>query len=320
MRRALPNGRQERTPVRNYLQDHLVDDYGAEPILRRVVLPSLPKGEVALDSPEAVRCAEALDFAFRIVASARERATLLPLLRALRFPCRGGWLPADDTTFGPGWSGHDGDRLCELLSEVDTDLSRDELTHLLLPPDDPTWGGHGPTLLTWAAQVDLGIATGLRVLEDPDWVGRCWLQRGFTPKLPSTPPSGIPTDLWVQYDEEVRSQIKPVFAGVYWYESEPQLFVAGLDRIATLSNRGLQNLTLVVLRSISDWKRDWRNTRLNKEEGQSHSVLVQSFLSWAISRLPWLWSGEGGASREHTGSLVCAGCCRTWPVASVPIT
>lgn len=296
LRRALPNGRQERTPVRSYLQDQLVDDYGAEPILRRVVLPSLPKGEVALDSPEAVRCAEALDFAFRIVASARERTTLLPLLRDLRFPCRGGWLSAHDTTFGPGWPGRDGDRLCELLSEVDTDLSRAELAQLLLPPDDRAWAGHGPTLLGWASQVDLGIATGLRVLEDPGWVGRCWLQRGFTPQLPSTPPSGIPAELWAQYADEVRSQINPAFVGTYRYDLEAPPFVVGLDRVAMLSNRGLQNLTLVLLRSIGDWKSDWRRTSLTKADGQSHSLSIESFLSWAVGRLPWLWSLEGAPS------------------------
>ncbi|MBM7115739.1 DUF3883 domain-containing protein [Archangium primigenium] len=284
------SGRREKTAVRRYLGETLVDEYSAQPILRNVVIPSLPSGRITEGTQEAVRCREALDFALRIIRGSREHASLIPLLGQLLVPCRGGWFVASDAAFGPGWAHRGGEALLALLDEANTEEAAHERDRLLLPPDDPSWSGHGTVLATWLEQA--GTTRGLRLRPFTDWVPFCWFAQGRVSEFPEQAPRGVFPKQWRAYLQRCRQTITSTFWGNFTYEWEGQQRIAALDGFDALSPAGRAALTQVLLHSLSCWPSGWSTTTLRKLGGRPDTISPLSFLGHALEELEWIWVDE----------------------------
>ncbi|MDC0708745.1 DUF3883 domain-containing protein [Stigmatella sp. ncwal1] len=284
-------GRREKTAVRRYLEGTLVDEYGALPILRDVVIPSLPRGRVIEGSPEADRCREALDFGLRIIRGASGQTSLLPLLSQLRVPCKGGWFVASDTAFGPGWEHRGGEALLALLDETHTEHAGFERDRLLLPPDHPNWSGHGPGLAKWLDQA--GTTRGLRLRPfKEDWSSLCRSAYCRFQTLPEHPPPGVAAAQWQAYRHAIRETTSTHYSGWFTYEWKDQRRIAALDRFDSLSRAGRSALMQVLLHSLSCWPPEWSSASLHKLEGNPHRITTPSFLRHTLAELEWIWLDE----------------------------
>ena len=111
---------------------------------------------------------------------------LLALLKDLPVACHGGWHPAREASFGPGWPGSTGEDLCVLCEELHGDVAERLCAMALLDPGDPRWGVDVDGRSGLLARI--GVAEGLRLRPVDDM--RFWMAR-HDYELPQTAPAGV---------------------------------------------------------------------------------------------------------------------------------
>ena len=203
-----------RTPVHKFLDDRFAGGFMREEIVRDVVLEAVPPLPAAFGSAEADMCSELLGWTTRLLPEEPSEA-LLSLLSGLPLACHGGWHPADEAVFGPGWPGHSGDDLWELAAELGDTVGGRLRRTALLPPGDPRWGldvGRSGALFA-----QIGVAEGLRLnLADPV---SFWMQ---TPghELPREAPAGVDQDAWERWRASAGEEAKPKHLSWFEYSLE----------------------------------------------------------------------------------------------------
>jgi hypothetical protein len=285
LRRTAQRGRVEQTTARRYL-DSLVHEYDARSIFRQVLIPALPEGAVALESIEAARCAEILACGAQLAREAEALETSLP---RLRLPCTGGWFPASETALGPGWEGSLGSDLALYLAEgnaPDITCLRDRL---LLDPEDPSWGGM--SWLVESLRKVRGIADALPLSEEIT-VGELASVGQYGSQLPTSAPFGVPGDLWSSYTQHIAAVLEDrsqeLFKGRHWYRLTRLRAFTGMASFDDRGSAAQTALMRLVLRSIRRWEADWRTISLVKVSGESHTLEVESLVSYWLRTKPWI--------------------------------
>jgi len=293
LRRKNEAGRWESSRPRKYLEP-LVDEYGVETIIKGVLVPALPPDHVPLESTKGRWCRDILDFAVRLVHTAREDSSLVPLLGRLRLPCRGGWFPARETTFGPGWPDMLGEDLLKYLEGAATDDARYLEDRLLVAPQSPYFAGHGEILREWL-EPQLGVTSGLKPIPVPDaWPAVFWMG-GHLVQLPATAPPFVSDQHWRKYVAAREGAFDPPFAGSFQYRLAGVCYLAGLQAFDKLDAVARRSLTAVLMHSLPRWEPDWKESRIRKIGGQSFETSIPSLLHDLLTRLDWITDEEEGS-------------------------
>ena len=274
-----------RTPVHRFLDDRFAGGFGREKIVRDVVLRALPTLPVALDSNDAELCAELLGWTIRLVGD-EPSETLLSLLSALPVACNGGWYRADEASFGLGWHQGNGNDLWELAEELGGIMARRLRTTALLRPDDPAWGlevePHGALLAR------IGVTEGLRLSPVSDVSFDMAIPHY---ELPRNVPSGIDQSAWEGWRMAVRDEARPRHQGWFEYALEDVYWLPELHCVETMSRRGRQALSRLVLNSMRNWPSEWEQATVRKVHGERNTWKITSPLKHWLSTLPWLVDG-----------------------------
>lgn len=281
------------TPAREYLR-HVVQEYAQDRLLRDVVRPAVPRARLALGSPDARQWATVLRWAVPLVVQDTPQRDL----NAYLVPCRGGWLPAGEAAFGPGWddAGQDLDRYLRAAKLAGSETAAHARDRLVLPPDHPEWEG---SPLARADLARLGVAAGLRLLLTPyDEDVRLSSTYAY---VPDAPPHGVSADQWTVARGALYERLEEEggFVTTKLYRLGPLWTVPGLDAFAGLQAPTLQRLTRLVAASVATWpddgdtsvpsfRRSWRNVVVNKPDGDRHRFVVASPLAVLLEHLAWV--------------------------------
>ncbi len=133
-----------RTDARKYLAS-VVSEFEPEELLRDVVAPAVPTSPLPLDGDEARRWASILPWAARLLTGDAPDARA----RSFPVPCFGGWFPAGEASYGPGWDdlGATVTRYLQSARKAGSATASSARDRILLPPDHPAWAGIEPTRL-----------------------------------------------------------------------------------------------------------------------------------------------------------------------------
>ena len=123
---------------------------------------------------------------------------MVALLGRLPVPCHGGWYPASEVVFGPGWSERSGEALWVLCDELGGAMAERLRKTALLGPEDPRWGMGVDASGLLLAQ--MGVAEGLRLTPLRDL--RFWMHLPRY-ELPRTGPAGVDQAAWEGWREAV---------------------------------------------------------------------------------------------------------------------
>lgn len=284
-------GRRIKSLIRDYLlqgSPPLVDEFRRREIFTRLLIPFAHSGPVPLGSYRATECRDILLWAIRLVESARGTETLITLLADLRVPCRGGWYPVREVSFGPGWT-DDTEDPGALLEAVLQGVENEAESRLLLPPNHPEWGTDVRHLRQ--TLIDAGVAVGLRLREikGTEWKNSFQLTRNRVPTLPPIPPPRIDPTTWKDYTEHVAGEIEGRYSGWYEYKITNLHIPDGFASWGNLDRNKKISLTKVILRSLTEWNSgDWRDCRVVKQGGEPHSQVLKSPLRHVLEALPWI--------------------------------
>ncbi|MDO9528359.1 MAG: DUF3883 domain-containing protein [Syntrophales bacterium] len=306
------------TPIHRYLSSDLVQTFGVEQILRNVLIPALPELPVVLESKKGRLCRDIIQWGLRLVANlvARDKGegTLIYLGR-LPVPCRGGWFPLRETSFGPGWMNTVGEELARYLEEAGTKECNEALKKLMLPPDHKLWKGLASQNQEILARA--GAFDGLRLKEivPDDWKSKFYVCGGIEVNLPANPPPCFDEETWGLYVDDASNNLRPYFDGPFDYEVKEFFVFPGLEKFHGLNNFIRVALMTILLRSLPNWNEDWDNPlSIEKIGGQSHSFEPESPLHFWLKRTPWLITESNGIyesfcpeERWHVPSIVLAG-------------
>ena len=298
---------QSNTEVQKFLDGRFVQSFRREDLLRKVVIPSLPRLPVEHESPEAKACAETLAWTLKLVGH-DEQETLVPLLGQLPVACIGGWFAMRDAVFGPGWHGRRGEHLKTLADGLPEEEGERLLRTALLPPGDPAWNGveaYDPETgtIVVAARGDMfarvGVAEGLR-LEKHEPPMRFWMDRSHR-ELPGEAPARIPRCSWDHWRDSVRSQIDLGYVTWFEYEIDDMSLLPVRDLLHRMDLAGSARwaLTELTLASIAHWEEGWDEVTIRKKTGTPWSQRITSPLAHWISTLPWLDDRPDDADPSH---------------------
>ena len=277
-----------RTALHRFLDDRFAGGFGREKIVRDVVLGALPTLPAALDSNDADLCVELLEWTIRLVGD-EPSETLLKLLSGLPVACEGGWYRADEATFGPGWPQGNGDDLWDLAEELGGAMARRLRSTALLRSVDPRWGLQvGPHSALLAR---MGVMEGLRLSKVNDI--RFNMESSHY-ELPCNVPIEIDQIAWGGWREAVREEAKPRHQGLFEYALEDVYWLPELRCVETMSRRGRQALSRLVLNSMRDWPSGWEQATVRKVHGERNTWKITSPLKHRLSTIPWLVDGASG--------------------------
>ena len=290
--RTHEEGAQRRsTEVHKFLDGRFARGFRREEILRDVVLAALPSMPAPFESADARLCGELLGWTFRLLGEDPSEV-LLSMLKDLPVACHGGWRPAREASFGPGWPGEAGEDLWVLCEELHGDAAERLREMVLLNPGDPRWGldfdGRGSLFAR------VGVAEGLR-LTPVDDVRFDMARHEY--KLPKTAPEGVDGAAWEHWRTAIRPEAKPYHVSWFQYSLERVYRLTELQGLSGLSQRGRRAYSSLVLNSMRGWPEGWEKASIRKVSGDSRTWSITSPLKYWLSTIPWLSDGEAAGER-----------------------
>lgn len=281
-------GRRRSTAVHKFLDKRFVRGFGREEIVREVILEALPAMPAPFGGVDASLCAELLGWTLVLIGE-EPSERLLEMLKDFPVACHGGWRPASEASFGPGWPGEAGEdlwTLCEELPEGQAERLRERA---LLSPKDSRWGldveGHGSLLER------VGVVKGLRLtrVENPRF-GMEWREY----ELPKEAPAGVDDSAWQRWRTATGREAKPHHSSWFEYSLQRVYQLPELHRIGELSSRGRRAFSSLVFESMRDWPENWESASIKKMTGETRVWSITSPLKYWLSTIPWLSDGSGG--------------------------
>lgn len=293
-----PDSRPARqTPVRIYLAAGLVTQFRVEAIFSGTLKDATPELPVKLKGPEAERCLAILRWALSMIRSAvaRERGSdaMMALLRPIPVPCRGGWFPMSEASFGAGWPATKGDLLASYLDAITGSGAKHARSRLLAPPDDPAWDGLGATSQDLLRRG--GVFDGLRLetLKPEAWPSQ-FNASVYSCELPPAAPPGFDVEFWTEYKKHIESSLRGGF-------QSPQPYVVGaLHHFPGMADAQLHDpareaLCMLILQSLPRWAEGLEPLAFSKRGGQSDRRSGTSPLRHFLQTRAWLAvTGERG--------------------------
>lgn len=281
--------RRRSTEVHKFLDGRFSRRFRREEIIREVVLAAVPPTPAAFGSEEADLCAELLGWTLGLLGG-EPPEPLLGLLEGLPVACCGGWRPAREASFGPGWPERSGGDLRTLWEELGGEAGERLCATALLDPGDERWGVDvGGRAVLFA---DIGVAQGLRLRA----VERMHFEMAeWDYELPEPAPSGVDDAAWERWRTFVRPEAKPRHVGPFGYDLEGVLDLPELHGHVELSQRGRRVFSKLILDSIPHWPDGWEHATVRKiGRGQRSVWKITSPLKHWLGATPWLSDGAGG--------------------------
>ena len=280
--------RRRSTEVHKFLDGRFARGFRREEIVRDVILAALPSMPVPFESADASLCAELLGWTLGLLGEEPSKV-LLAMLKDLPVACHGGWRPAREASFGPGWPGEAGEDLWALCEELCGDAAERLRETMLLNPEDSRWGlvveGRGSLFSR------IGVAEGLR-LTPVDDVRFSMAQHEYD--LPKNAPAGVDDVAWEHWRIAIRPEAKPYHVSWFQYSLERVYQLPELHRFSGLSHRGRQAFSRLVIESIRGWPEGWEKATIRKVAGDWRTWSVTSPLKLWLSTIPWLSDRSGG--------------------------
>lgn len=280
--------RRRSTEVQKFLDGRFARRFRREEIIREVVLAAVPPTPAAFGSEEAALCAELLGWTLGLLGE-DPPAPVLALLEGLPVACGGGWCPAREASFGPGWPGRSGGDLRTLWEELGGEAGERLRAAALLDPGDARWGvdvGGRADLLA-----RIGVARGLR-LKPADRLPFRMAQYDYD--LPQVAPSGVPRDAWEAWRAAVRAEAEPEYVGPFDYRLEGVLDLPELHGCSDLNQGGRRVFSRLVVDSMGGWPAGWERATVRKVSGEASVRPVTSPLKHWLGTTAWLSDGVGG--------------------------
>jgi len=270
------------TEVQKFLDGRFVREFGREVLFRDVVLPALPELPVAHASEDGSKCAKIFPWALELVGE-KGAATMDPLIKRLPVACHGGWRSMDEAVFGPGWEGHLGDCLWELADDLTEDCATAIRNCALLPPDDPRWGVSVTGKENLFAKA--GVVDGLRLQSATD------IQFGTdlsSHEIPKSAPEGFPVEVWEEWRNTSGNKWRPSYAKWSNYKLSGIYHFHGISSLETLSKKGIEALSCLLITSFSHWPVGWGTVKIDKVSGNKDPKTIPSPLHHWLSSNTWL--------------------------------
>lgn len=136
--------------IRAFLSNGLVQDFRVEDIFKLIISPQIPLLPVPLKSKEGDLSRDILMWASKLVSGmigrGKGKSSLADLMAKLPVPCNGGWFPAGETSFGPGWDKTCGEDLSVYLTGANTKECKELLKRLVINPGSNTRNNKGEQL------------------------------------------------------------------------------------------------------------------------------------------------------------------------------
>ncbi|MCY4155840.1 MAG: hypothetical protein OXF66_00095 [Gammaproteobacteria bacterium] len=279
--------RRHNTEVRKFLDGRFARTFGSEEIIRDVVLAAIPQTPAAFGKEEAARCAELLGWTLRLLLLREDQSEpVLELLKGLPLACGGGWRPAREASFGPGWPGKSGEDLRKLWKELGEESGERLHAAALLDPKDARWGVDVEGMADLFARI--GVATGLR-LEPADQLRFPMAQWSYD--LPTAAPSGVPREAWDAWRAAVRPEVKLQYSGWFDYSLESVLNLPELHECGNLSLEGRRVFSRLVVDSMGGWPSGWERATVRKVLGNPSVLPITSPLKYWLGATAWLSDG-----------------------------
>ena len=279
---------QERTGIQGFLdRGKFALAFRREDILENVVIPALPKLPASHGSSEADSCAAILAWTLTLLGD-DPTETMLQLLGKLPVPCRAGWQPMAEATFGPGWPGRLGDDLDVLTNDLASDAGDLGFSGtILLPPDNEHWQG---IVVRGDLLARAGVVDGLR-LSTADVSFRMDENRTGSPSCPA----GVPSEAWSDWFEFVKPEFDPPYLGLHEYVFRVQL-QEQIHHLATLRPSGRLALSRLIVASLCRWSSGWESVVIYKRGGRDWHTRtpIDSPLKHWLRTFPWLCDDQRG--------------------------
>ena len=280
------------TSVQKYLSSGLVESYGVERIFSSVLVKATPNHLHGIRGSKAKLCRDILQWGLKLLkASKGSMDEPIRFLGGLLAPCIGGWYPISETSFGPGWLEKRGTELEAYLRRVNTPECRSVLKNLLLPPDDPLWGGIGESSIDILEKA--GVFDGIRLIRvtDKDWNGKFTMAQWTGVKLPEETPPGYGSDIWNTYREYIKNNESPPYSGEFNYEVQNVYALPGFKKLEKFDYETRDLLMKLLLVSIPSWNMRWKNwkrVRIRKINGEDYSFYPDSPLVYSLMFTEWM--------------------------------
>ena len=278
---------QQNTEVQGFLNGRngrFVQSFGREDLLRDVVIPALPELPARHGTPDAQRCSEILGWT--VLLDVAELEGVSDLRTRLPVACHGGWFPAGEAVFGPGWQGRHG-ACVQILADSSADGSNRLLAKALLPPQDQRWGpdAAAPDRLLEQAGVIDGLPT-----EIAEPVGFTMSARYRD--LPRDAPPGTPQDAWDDWLGARDNELTPEIKSSTPYRLEGIHLAPEIHSLQDLQDDARHALSDLILSSLEEWDHAWESARLARPRYPTFARQITSPLKHWLTTLPWLHDNE----------------------------
>lgn len=286
-----PDSRPARqTPIRVYLAAGLVTQFRVEAIFTGTLRDATPELPAKLKGPEAERCLAILRWALGMIRSAvaRERGSdaMMALLRPIPVPCRGGWYPMSEASFGAGWPATTGDLIASYLDAVPDSAATRARNRLLMPPDDPAWEGLGATSQDLLRRGGVFDGLKLETLKPEAWSSQ-FNASVYSFDLPSVVPPGFDLEFWAEYKKHIESSLRGGFQSLQPYGVGALHHFPGMAD-GQLHDPAREALSKLILQSLPRWADGLEPLTFSKRGGQTDRKSGVSPLRYFLQTRAWL--------------------------------
>ena len=177
----------------------------------------------------------------------------------------------------------------ELAEELGETMGQRLRRTALLRPGDPRWGldvgQHGGLFAR------IGVAKGLR-LSYVDPISFGMQIPGY--ELPREAPARVDQEAWDGWRAFAQQEARPRHQSWFEYSLKGVYRLPELHGAETLTPRGRQALSQIVLNSMRCWPSGWEQATVRKVRGERSTWQITSPLKHWLSTLPWLRDGPSG--------------------------
>ena len=278
---------QRSTKVQKFLVDRFVKEFRRDELMN-IILDAVPKLPALHGCNDAKVCSELLIWTMALLddleAELQHKKSVA--LKELPVACYGGWYMMSEAVFGPGWPGRSGGVVMSLADELPETTAATLRETVLLPPDDPRWGGSVKHLDERFAFG--GVIDGFR-LQKTDELRYHVQHYGY--ELPPERPDGVPEEAWLKWHMAVRDKAKSPYKGSFEYSLTGIYLLPEIHHLRHLSSYGRNALSNLVLTSLGQWPDGWEKVTIRKCSGDRRTHQIHSPLRLWLTTLPWLRDG-----------------------------